>query len=168
MAAAFHAWGQGQPSGRFPAVTGTDLNGRQVSLPRDFAGPVSLVFVAFEMRQQEDVDTWRAFVTGRRQVDPGLTVLELPTISRGYSLMRFVIDNGMRSGIPETSARASTIPLYLEVKEFMSALGVSTPRQILALVVTPSGEILARASGRFSDDGAAEISRALDAARGTM
>ena len=86
-------------------------------------------------------------------------------MARSYLLMRFIIDNGMRSGITDRAARAATITLYIDVKEFTRALGLRDTKQIAVFVVTPSGEILARAVGRFSEEGAAEISRGLKAVR---
>jgi hypothetical protein len=163
--ATLYAHGQSDLLRRFPAVKGSDLNGRSVSLPGDFPGPASLVFVAFEMRQQDDVDSWRPFILKLQKGDPSLAVLELPTLSRGYLLMRFVVDNGMRSGIRETEARASTITLYLDVKDFTRSLGLQTTQQIAFLVVKPSGEILAQTAGRYSEEGAAEISRGLERVR---
>ena len=163
--AAFGVQAQTNILKRFPVVRGSDLNGRAVSLPADFAGPASIVFVAFEMHQQDDVDSWQPFVQKMRQSTPSLGVFELPTISRGYLLMRFIIDNGMRSGIHDPSARASTITLYIDVKAFTQDLGLETTKSIAVLVVRPSGEILARASGRYSEEGAAMIGAALEALR---
>lgn len=159
--AAFGVHGQDDVPRRFPLVKGSDLNGRSVSLPGDFSGPASLVFVPFEMKQQDDVDSWRPLVTNLKRGNPSIAVFELPTLSRSYLLMRFVIDNGMRSGIKDTAARAATITLYLDVGEFTRTLGLQTTREIAVFVVKPSGEILARAAGRYSEKGAAEISRAL-------
>jgi parvulin-like peptidyl-prolyl isomerase len=51
-----------QPAQVFPNIKSADLNGRSLSLPDDFPAPLSLVFVAFEMRQQADLDSWRPFV----------------------------------------------------------------------------------------------------------
>jgi hypothetical protein len=60
----------GQPAPVFPALKGADLNGRSLTLPGDFPGPISLVFVAFQMRQQVDVDSWRMFVEEARNARP--------------------------------------------------------------------------------------------------
>jgi hypothetical protein len=155
----------GQPAPMFPAVKGADLNGRSLTLPGDFPAPFSLVFIAFEMRQQADVDSWRLFVEEARKARPSLAVFELPTIARGYRLMQFVIDNGMRSGIPDRETRAATVTLYTNVKAFARALGIRTTRQIAVQVVTPGGEVLGHVSGRYSAEGAASINKALNAGR---
>jgi hypothetical protein len=67
-----HAVGQGGALTAFPNTAGKDLNGRALSLPEDFAGRLSLVFIAFEMRQQQEVDSWKSFAQGIRQAHPGL------------------------------------------------------------------------------------------------
>ena len=151
----------GQPAPVFPSIKSADLNGRSLSLPGDFPAPFSLVFVAFEMRQQADVDSWRPFVERERKRRPTLGVFELPTISRGYRLMQFVIDNGMRSGITDRETRAATVTLYTDVAAFRLALGIKSTREIAVLVVTPTGEILARVSGRYTEGAAAPIEKAL-------
>jgi hypothetical protein len=161
--AAFAA--HGQPAAAFPTLKGADLNGRLLTLPRDFPAPFSLVFVAFEMRQQADVDSWRPFVEAARKARPSLAVFELPTMARGYRLMQFVIDNGMRSGIPDRETRAATVTLYTDVKAFTRAMGIQTTRQIVVLIVTPAGKVLGHVSGRYSPETAAPIDTVLNAGR---
>ena len=153
----------GQPAPVFPNIKSADLNGRSLSLPGDFPAPFSLVFVAFEMRQQADVDSWRPFVEQARSKRPALGVFELPTIARGFRLMQFVIDNGMRSGITDRETRAATVTLYMDVPAFMRAIGVESTKEIAVLVVTPTGGILARVLGRYSEEAAVPIERALSA-----
>jgi hypothetical protein len=153
----------GQPAPVFPNIKSADLNGRSLNLPGDFPAPFSLVFVAFEMRQQTDVDSWRPFVEQARKRRPSLGVFELPTISRGYRLMQFVIDNGMRSGITDRETRAATVTLYTDVAAFRQALGIGSTKEIAVLVVTPTGGILARVSGRYTEEAAAPIEKALSA-----
>jgi len=45
----------------------------------------------------------------------------------------------------------------------MRALGVESTKEIAVLVVTPTGGILARVSGRYSEEAAVPIERALSA-----
>jgi hypothetical protein len=153
----------GQPAPVFPNIKSADLNGKSISLPGDFPVPFSLVFVAFEMRQQADVDSWRSFVEQARKKRPTLGVFELPTLARGFRLMQFVIDNGMRSGITDRETRAATVTLYTDVTAFRKAIGIGSTKEIAVLVVTPSGEILARVSGRYTEEAAAPVQRALNA-----
>jgi hypothetical protein len=86
---------------RFPPVESESLAGRKLSFPRDFGSPAALVFVAFQMKQQSDIDAWKPFVDSARARHPGLNVWEIPTIGSGYKFMRGVIEGGMRSGIKD-------------------------------------------------------------------
>ncbi|MGA2974197.1 MAG: hypothetical protein ABSF77_02685 [Spirochaetia bacterium] len=163
LAMAAHAMGQGDALPIFPKSLGKNLNGRALSLPDDFAGRANLVFIAFEMRQQQEVDTCKSFTQGMRQAHEWLHAYELPTIGRGYGLIRGFIDGGMRSGIPDSETRASTITLYLDVDAFARALGIESTGTITILLVKSSGEIMAHASGPYSKTAAAPLISALDA-----
>jgi hypothetical protein len=94
---AARALGQTGALPAFPKSSGKNLNGRALALPEDFAGRVNLVFVAFQMRQQQEVDSWKSFA------------------------------QGMRSGIPDNDTRASTVTLYLDVQAFARTTGPYSP-----------------------------------------
>ncbi|HTX72972.1 MAG TPA: hypothetical protein VMC79_09125 [Rectinemataceae bacterium] len=131
----------------FPSIQGTNLEGQTVSLPGDFGAPAALVFVAFQRRQQREVEAWKPEIVRLRTKFPGLKVWELPTVGAGYKFMRGVIDGGMRSGIPDAVTRAATVTLYIDVEPFAMAVGARDRSTISALVVAPDGRIMARAAG---------------------
>ncbi len=149
---------------RFPTVSATSLAGRGLSLPSDFGSPAALVFVAFAMKQQSDIDAWKTFVDGSRARRPSLAVWELPTIGSGYKFMRGVIEGGMRSGIKSQAARESTVTLYVDAKAFAEALGAPGLGEIAILVVAPDGRILGRAAGTPTPSSATVIESAIAAA----
>ena len=137
---------------RFPRVESTSLAGRALTFPEEFGSPAALVFVAFKMKQQSEIDEWKAFVAKARADHPGLAVWELPTIGSGYKVMRGVIEGGMRSGIKDQAARESTATLYLNSKAFATDIGAGMG-EIAVLVVTPDGKILGQAAGKPSPAG---------------
>lgn len=163
MLMAAQATGQASRFPAFPKTSGKNLNGRVHDLPQDFAGRVNLVFVAFEMRQQQEVDSWKPCARGMQQTHPWLQVYELPTMGKRYSLIRALIDGGMRSGILDNDTRDSTVTLYLDVQAFARSLGIESTRTITVLLVTRRGEILARSTGPCSPGAAAVLAAALDA-----
>jgi hypothetical protein len=160
---------EAQGAARFPEIKATSLAGRDLELPRDFGSPASLVFVAFAMKQQADIDAWKPFVDAQRAKRPALPVWELPTIGPGYKFMRGVIEGGMRSGIKSEAARASTVTVYVDAADFSTRIGSAGLGEIAVLVVAPDGRILARAAGRPDavTEGALAraIGTALDSAR---
>lgn len=134
---------------RFPVVRGTNLEGRDFTLPRDLEGERNVVIVAFEREQQRDVDTWLPALGDLARTTPGLRVYELPTIATPYRLMRPIIDGGMRRGIPDRAVREATITLYLDTDDFRRALAIPDARDIHVLLVDRAGRILWRTAGRY-------------------
>jgi len=150
-------------SPRFPQLKTSDLAGRTLNFPSDFGSPAALVFVAFQMKQQSDIDAWKAFADGERAKRALLAVWELPTIGSGYKFMRGIIEGGMRSGIKSEAARESTATLFLDAKAFAEAIGATDMERIAVLVVAPDGKIVGRASGRPDAASEAAIAAALTA-----
>jgi len=102
---------------------------------------------------------------GRFQLSPGFQYYELPTIDRLNPLFRWFIDNGMRRGIPDSSARSRTITLYLDKPSFRKALSLPDEKRIYAILVDRSGRVLWRTEGDFDEAKAASLQRALARAK---
>jgi hypothetical protein len=134
----------------FPVVKAANLEGRSFTLPHDLEGELNLLFVAFERRQQEDVDTWLPHARQICQTDSHLRSYELPTIRRGNPVMRWIINHGMASGIHDPQARASTITLYLDKQDFRAALGIEQEEEITILLIKRDGSIRWRSQGTWS------------------
>jgi uncharacterized surface protein with fasciclin (FAS1) repeats len=148
-------------SKRFPSVSGDNLNGKTFNLPGDLEGETNLVLVAFHRWQQRDVDTWLAAAAGLEEKVDGFRYYEVPTISECYGIMRGWIDGGMRRGIPDEAQRGRTITLYIDKGPFKADLDVRTEKRIVALLLSPAGEILWRAEGRRTAEKMAGLERAL-------
>ena len=145
---------------RFPAITASALSGRKYSLPEDFDGRANVVLVAFRREQQAVVDTWLPAAQKLAAANPAVRYYELPTISRRYTLLRPLIDGGMRGGIPDPAMRDATITLYTNVDAFRRALGLASDRTIYALLVDTRGVVRWRGEGAFTARQGAELTRA--------
>jgi hypothetical protein len=141
----------------FPEVKGSNLEKKKYKLPQDFEGKINIVTVAFQQWQQSLVDTWVPFLEELKESYPEMYFYELPTISRGYRGMRFMIDGGMRMGIPDKKIRDRTITLYLEKKKFMENLGIKSDENILTYVLNSKGEIVSTLEGEHTPDKAFKI-----------
>ena len=133
----------------FPPVKASNLEKRQFSLPTDFEGDRNLVLIAFERQQQKDVDTWLHEMKRFEDLHPAFRYYELPTIERPNAFMRWFIDTGMWSGIPDHKARERTITLYLNKKTFCDALLIADQKKIYAFLVDRSGKVMWKAEGDF-------------------
>ena len=145
----------------FPVVTSTNLEGKTLTLPRDFAGERNIVFVAFLRKQQDDVDTWVPFVKQLLARTPGTDYYEIPTIKRMVAPMRWMINRGMKGGIDDRSARDRTVTLYIDKDPFKQALGITDENTIHVLVVDRAGHVWWRTTGAFDAGKGQELEQAL-------
>jgi hypothetical protein len=143
----------------FPRVQGSNLAGKKYNLPGDFEGRANIVVVAFKREQQLLVDTWLPTARSLAR-DSGVFYYELPTISKGYSLMSWMIDGGMRKGIPDPAARAATITLYINTNKFRRNLDISSDETIHVFLVDNHGYVRWRAEGSMTPAKAEELSQA--------
>ncbi len=136
----------------WPSLEGSDLNKRKIQLPGGLAGELNVLLVAFQREQQNDVDTWLPLLPALMKAHPKLAYYEIPVISRSNSLLSWIIDNGMRGGIPDKQQRARTITLYLDKKPFLKTLEISSEDRIYILVVNKNGKVLWRTEGVASQE----------------
>lgn len=146
---------------RFPELKASNLEGKQFLLPRDLEGDRNLVLVAFKREQQKEIDTWLKEMKRFEEIDPKLEYYELPTISRLNAFSRWFIDSGMRHGIPDKSARARTITLYIEKDPFEKSLQIPTEDKIYPMLVNRKGDVLWRSEGPFDESKAESLRQAL-------
>lgn len=136
----------------FPTVSGNNLNGRSVEIPRDLSGRLNLVFVAFTREQQREVNSWQPCVAELAQRFPDLRAYELPTLAKPFALLRGYLDGIMRTGIPDPGTRETTVTLFLNKQHFDRALGISSESAISVFLVAPSGEIFWRTTGPYDPE----------------
>ncbi len=147
----------------FPQVNGSSLARHKFSLPADFEGELNIVVIAFKRKQQEDVDTWMPHLRPLTADYRGLRVYELPVLPRSLTIMRGVIDGGMRGGIPDSTVRAATITLYINKTPFKKALAITTEDHITVVLVDRAGTIHWRAAGVFNEAALVELTQKLAA-----
>jgi hypothetical protein len=145
----------------FPAIHASNLEHRAFRLPADFEGERNLLLIAFERDQQENVETWLPEVQRLLRAYPNLRFYQLPTIRRGNPLFRSWLDNAMRAGIHDRTAREQTITLYVDKEEFRRALELPHEQNIYALLVDRSGRVLWRADGLATPEKIQDLERVL-------
>lgn len=140
--------------GRFSSRT---LAGVPLTVPDDLERP-TLVCVAYQQRQQRDVDTWLAIVAD----DPRVDVLEVPVLGRRWLPGRRFIDGGMASNM-DAATRAQTMCVYTDVIGFRrDVLGV-TSEEVCAMLVAANGRVWWSALGPATPAAAADLRTAIGA-----
>jgi hypothetical protein len=137
---------------QFPVVSGFNLERQEFEFPRDFEGEFNLVLVPFQRWHQDIVDTWIPTAKKIEAEFPGFIYYELPTLTNMSTLYRTFLNEGMRAGIPDTTARQRTITLYLDKESFRAALDIPSENDIYLFLVDKQGEILWQSVGEFSQE----------------
>jgi hypothetical protein len=106
---------------KFPEVKADSLAKTPVSLPGSAHGKVTLIVVAFLQQSQPQLDSWLGPFAERFGGKEGFTFYEVPMISSGYKFMRFIIDSGMRGGIPKEKHK-NVVTMYGDVEKYMKEL----------------------------------------------
>ena len=128
-----------QANSIFPTLVANDLNGRSLSLPSDFPGKPTIVFIAYKRNQQSSINAWVERLGLRETGGPAW--VELPVVGLGAVLFRGFVDNGMRSGIISTEMRARTITIYSSRSAFNRALNIVRRGEIYVALVDPNGMV---------------------------
>ena len=130
---------------RFPDVKDDSLANTPVSLPDAAKGSVTLLTVAFLRESQSQLDSWLEPFVARYGNKQGFTFYEVPMLSRGYKFMRFMIDGGMRAGIPREKHR-NVVTMYGDIEKYIQELKLD-PRYGYAFLLDKEGIIRWQAQG---------------------
>lgn len=147
---------------RFPTVKGSNLAGKEFTLPADFEGELNVVALAFQMWHQNEVNTWMPLFEQMEHQVPGLRAYELPVLRSMNRVSQWMIDQGMRGGIPDLATRSRTITLYTDKDRFRQALDLSGEDHITILLVDRRGEVMFRTQGVYRPDTAKELAGAVE------
>jgi len=136
---------------QFPKISGKDLEGKEYTLPFDLQGEYNIVIVPFLRHQQIVVNYWVAYLEELSKKIPIFEFYEIPTLSLGYSAARFMIDGGMRAGIPDIKTRKRTITVYINKNRFKKQLGIRT-EQYISIFLLKNDEIIWEERGDFTKE----------------
>jgi hypothetical protein len=141
----------------FPSVQGDNLNFRPMQIPSGLDAQYNIVMVAFKQWQQRDVNTWLPLAKELSGEHANVEFYELPTISARWGIARGWVDGGMRSGIPDISARERTITIYTDTEKFRELAGIEDPNQIWTGIVDREGKVYWTRRGPATQEALAEL-----------
>ncbi len=136
---------------KFPEIKGRNLEGKNYTLPYTLEGKYNIVIVPFLQYQQLIVNPWVDYLAKLQKKFPFFEFYEIPTLSMGYTPMRFMIDGGMKAGIADLKARQRTITIYINKRKFKKKLGIKTEKTIY-LYLLKNDEILWSDKGELTEN----------------
>jgi hypothetical protein len=134
----------------FPEVQGENLAGQPLSFPDDFRGSHTIALIAFDFKQRADIDTWAPFINRIARND-GPRARLFPVLPRAMRMMEKMIVMTLCKDVAEPAAREATVPLFVDLDEFCSALAIVDRDLIHTFVVAADGSIRAHITGLFDE-----------------
>lgn len=134
---------------KFPEISGKNLEKKQYNIPYDLEGELNMLIVPFQRWHQTLVDQWSHFLNNIENLNHNFRYYEMPTLNLTYKVMRFMIDGGMRAGIPDKDVRERTITVYINKRLFKKHLKIQSEDTIYLFLIRKNGEILWRTEGQF-------------------
>ena len=147
---------------KFPTIKASNLAGQEYTLPADLEGDLNIVALAFQMWHQNEVGTWMPLLEQIERRIPVIRAYELPVLRSMNCLSQWMIDSGMRGGIPDPATRARTITLYLDKERFRQALGLPDEDHIYLLLMDRDGRVHWQTRGPYSPEKASSLMAAVE------
>ncbi len=148
-------------SGQFPAIEATDLDHARLNLPQNFAGQLNLVLISFEREQQAEVDTW---IPAAREIESShskFRFYELLAMPHQNVLYRWWFNAALRSNTTDKDLRSRILTAYVSKHAFQKSLLIANEKQVVAVLVDPTGKVYWRADGACTPEKAAALQAAL-------
>ena len=147
--------------GTFPRIDGEDLEGRALELPIDLPPFPVVLLVAFHRHHHRTVAAWQQEIGSLAAADPTLEVFEIATMPKLYATSKDLINDGMRSAVPDREARSHTVPVYTDVGEFARSLGLRSLDTVYVYLTGDDGWIRWSQEGEPDPTKLAELQQAL-------
>ena len=147
---------------KFPDISGENLEKKKYNIPYDLEGELNLLIVPFQRWHQSLADEWSVFLNIIEKSNQDFRYYEVPTLNSGYKVMRFMIDGGMRAGIPDRSVRERTITLYTNKPLFEEQLNINSEDTIYLFLIRRNGEILWRSEGEYDKQKGEELLKTIE------
>lgn len=135
---------------QFPAVSGEDLTRRSLRFPEAFAGHPTFAIVAFDIAQRDTLASWLTFLDAEIRAGHARGWL-FPVLPKPAKMMKGAVETMLRKAVTSPEAQASTVPLFLDVDAFASALAVTDRKEIAIFLLDQNAEVAARAAGAYDE-----------------
>ena len=127
----------------FPHIEVKNLADETKAFPEQFPGEKTLLLIAFEREQQDQLDDWSARLSLRAPGAPEW------------------LDVGMKGGIDDPAVRRRVFTIYAPRQDFIRILGLPNATQVHLVVADRSGRILCKVSGDWTMDKEVHLRSAL-------
>ena len=132
----------------WPEITGVNLNGQTVSLPKDLQNQYSILAVGFERYHQQHIDEWHSWL--KQTTNEKIKFYEVPIIYNMNIIKRFWLNNVMRYYIKDETIRGQTITVYTDREQLAEMMKLDL-HDVYIFVINSEGKILWQEKGSLDE-----------------
>jgi hypothetical protein len=132
-------------NGQLPTVTSESLANVKLALPKDLPGNPTVVLIGFEFDHQAKMDLWVEKLAAAKP-----EWIQVHLIGSLYGLISGFINKQKAAYFQDLAMRQRVVPIYTNVSNFLSSLGLKDERQqIYIAVVDQTGKVLIAVQGDY-------------------
>ena len=135
----------------FPELTGTTLNGKTVSLPKQTHGKFTVLGIAYSLKAQDDLNTWYQPIYTEVMENKFIpaAVYFIPMTGNIKGMSQEKIKSKMKEGMD--SEWHKYVLVYQEKPDdYIKELGMTEKDKTYIFVLNPNGEIVYSTNGEFT------------------
>lgn len=134
----------------FPELTGTTLSDVEVSLPQDFPGSYTLVFLPLQQNHEATFRTWESYVKDLQTQNTRFDFYQILPLGDLNFFLKGIIGGAMK-GAYDDMVRERSVPLFVETEPVFTALSIPNDSEMHVLLVQ-QGKIIWRSTGEWSQE----------------
>lgn len=127
----------------FPTISVRNLNGEAVQLPRALPASRSVVVVAFEQNQADELEAWVNAMGARARALPWVGIA---APAPGLEFLSGTITSQLAANVPSRSDR-NRIYTYYDRNRLLAGLQIRTAREPIIVVATQDGDVVTIVTG---------------------
>lgn len=141
---------------KFPKVTAKSLAGNTLTLPEAAEGKVTLICIAFVRNAQSMIDSWLGPFEQIFGQDPEVTAYELPMAGPNWQFLSWLIDSGMRDGIP-VEKHDHVLTIYEDYSEYQELLDMENTELAYIFLLDKKGIVRWKGQGHAAPEALMEL-----------
>lgn len=139
-------------SKKFPQLSGTTLNGKTISLPKQTEGKFAVIGIAYSLKAQEDLNTWYQPIYTEVMENKFIPaqVYFIPMTGNIKGMSQDKIKSKMKEGMD--SEWHKYVLVYQEKPDnYIKELGMNEKDKTYIFVLNPRGEIVYSTFGEYTE-----------------
>jgi len=148
----------------FPAIITYSLDKAKLNLPSDFEGKVNLLLISFEPEQSKEIETWMPAAQALQHMNFQFRYYRMPVSNQENFIYRWWDTSSLRSVETDPETWHWVIPIYTNKNDFRRALNIPNEKEVAAVLVDKTGQVLWKSSGPATNEKRAALMNAVAAA----